>query len=344
MNNSSSTRSQPIRVKSKFRRIVFTINNYSEKEFCNVILWTPKWLIVARETGETGTPHLQGAAILGREMTLGQLKAIPGLGRAHIETMRGQPIDSLNYCTKEDRQAFQSGTIPRPGTRTDLTSIVNRVQAGQSLTDLAGDTDGAVAVVKYHRGLTALRSLCTPPRTSPPVVLWLYGATGVGKTASAIHFLESVLSIPYWITSTDLKWFDGYDGHEAVIFDDLRSSHSSFSFLLRILDRYRLSVPRKGGFLEWVPKLIIITCPYSPTRLWNLRTEEQLGQLTRRITGILEFDASIPYSESKPQHDLSEYYPGGERESGSPALLSSSVLSTSQETIDDVDTQLLGSN
>lgn len=275
----------------RLTRFVFTLNNYTQQEYDAVCATDCKWMVVGKETGDSNTPHLQGAIVLNSQLAFNTIKKLPGLGRAHIERMHGQPSDSLEYCTKEDKQAFTKGTMPKPGKRNDILQAVTRIQEGESLRDLAKDAEGGVAVVKWFKGLTVLRSLQTPTRTNPPTILWLHGATGTGKTASAISFAEALQS-DYWISHGNLQWFDNYDGQRVAILDDYRTNHCSFSFLLRLLDRYRLYVPFKGGFVNWVPEYIIVTAPKSPTDMWNLRSDEDLNQLSRRVTATVAFDSS----------------------------------------------------
>lgn len=121
-------------------------------------------------------------------------------------------------------------------------------------------------------------------------VYWFYGPTGSGKTRKAIEIGEEEGG--YWI-SNDFQWFDGYRGQPVVIFDDLRSGSLRFNFLLRLLDRYRLQVPIKGGFTWWIPRKIIITSPTTPDVVFrNKDTGEQwdhIDQLHRRISKTVEF-------------------------------------------------------
>ena len=62
-----------------------------------------------------------------------------------------------------------------------------------------------------------------------------------------------------------MGWFDGYDGHDTAIFDDFRASVNRFAYILRVLDRYPMDVPVKGGFVNWNPKYIVFTCPRPPS-------------------------------------------------------------------------------
>jgi hypothetical protein len=62
-----------------------------------------------------------------------------------------------------------------------------------------------------------------------------------------------------------------------------------------------MRVATKGGFTEWCPWTIYITCPYSPDQLYVSHPED-LQQLKRRINGGIhhvtayeEFSLPEPY-------------------------------------------------
>lgn len=289
------------RTGQRIRRFVFTLNNWTQEEYDFLTQeFAPQttWGVIGKEVGETGTLHLQGAVILGSQWSFSKLKTLSGLRRAHIECMRGKPEDSLSYCTKQDENAFIWGTLPEPGKRKDIEIAVDQIKAGVSLRTLANGEDGAgaVAVVKFHRGLTVLRSLTQPTRTQPPKVFWIAGETGTGKTRSVFksaRLLTGGSDDDIWISSGGLRWFDGYDGQSVAIFDDFRAKHvTSFAFLLRLLDRYPVSVEFKGGFVNWVPKFIFITCPYDIDDCFSTRKShlpEDIQQLERRVTAKFRF-------------------------------------------------------
>jgi len=300
----------PIRrtqARTRIRRFVFTLNNWTEEEYRSLtedLAPTTTWLIIGKEKGENGTPHLQGACILGTQCSFSKLKTWTGLKRAHIETMRGKPEDSRVYCTKEDLDAFESGTLPQPGKRNDLRDACQKILTGATVRSVARELDGAVVVAKYFKGLIVVRSLNTEPRTDAPKVFWFWGPTGVGKTRSAFEFGATIcksagkLDDDIWISSGGLRWFDGYDGQHVAIFDDFRAKHvTSFAYLLRLLDRYPVAVEFKGGSVLWIPKVIFITCPYNPRECFgkgekggrSKNVPEDLDQLERRITRIVEF-------------------------------------------------------
>lgn len=273
----------------RYRRIVFTVNNYTDEEYQTLLNWQPTWLVLGREKGAEGTPHIQGAAILGSQMSLAALKKVPGLARAHIETMYGSPEQSLAYCTKEDTAAYTYGTLPTPGKRSDVADAVMAVQGGAGLEELA--TTQGVAVVKFYKGLTTLRSLLAPKRDAPPSVFWLHGKTGTGKTRCAFLYAERLRPNSVWISNGALQWFDGYDGQETAILDDFRPKGVKFDWLLRLLDRYPMQVPFKGGFVNWAPRCIIVTTPLPLVDTFEARNKhlpEDIAQLERRVTKQFE--------------------------------------------------------
>jgi len=89
------------------------------------------------------------------------------------------------------------------------------------------------------------------------------GSTGGGKTRKA-HELAKADGGDVYIKSDSTKWFDGYDGHEIAILDDIREGWMPYNDLLTLLDPYPKRVEVKGGWRQWKPRLIILTCPFEP--------------------------------------------------------------------------------
>lgn len=287
----------PIRTQAgtRLRRFVFTLNNYTELELAEAkqaIIDNCSWGIIGRETGDSNTPHLQGAAILLKQMTFTAVRKL--FPRAHIETMRGTPEQSLDYCSKQDVNAWMHGLLPNPGKRKDLDEVADAISKGASMRDIS--VSHPTSVIKYSRGITILRSLRANPRNpnNPPSIYWLFGPTGTGKTRSAWNWGCSTFGEEETVIIADqsLHWFDGYDGQKCAIIDDFRSKGVSFAFLLQVLDRYPLQVPFKGGFVNWCPEVIFITTPYSVEASFITRKThlpEDIRQLKRRLTAIVEY-------------------------------------------------------
>lgn len=82
------------------------------------------YLCYGRETGENGTPHLQGYTVFESPIRFTTVKNRLGSSRLHIEISRGSPVQNRDYCRKDgDFEEF--GTLPEgnQGRRTDLESF-----------------------------------------------------------------------------------------------------------------------------------------------------------------------------------------------------------------------------
>lgn len=262
------------------RTWAFTLNHYTEDELERIEEFfeagSIKYLVYGKEVGEAGTPHLQGTINFHSPTRLSLLKRV--LGRAHWEQCRN-PIASYAYCKKDD-DFTEFGEIPRhqKGKRTDLEKATEFLLESKDLV-LFRQTF-PVHWVKYPRGFGSLLDFPGREPGLPPIVEWLHGPTGTGKTRQVIEKEPSL-----WISAEDLRWFDGYEGQPAVLFDDFRADFCKFHTLLRYLDRYPVRVPIKGGFVNFAPARIYITSCGPPRSMYN-KSDEDVQQLLRRITTV----------------------------------------------------------
>lgn len=107
-------------------RWVFTLNNYSNEEYehcVETIQRDCKYGVVGRETGEAGTPHLQGFVLLNQSQRLSWLRNKFG-NRYHWETARGTNEQARDYCKKEGDFA-EFGEFTSQGKRTDLDELLS---------------------------------------------------------------------------------------------------------------------------------------------------------------------------------------------------------------------------
>lgn len=211
--------------------------------------------------------------------------------------MRGSIEQAIAYCSKPDTfdpsAGFgftEVGTRPlnagKPGGRSDLDAVAALVQGGAGIATVA--ESHPESIILYHRGIERLISLNQGVRDWPTEVYWSYGPTGSGKSRAARDEAPEA----YWKNPTH-AWWDGYESQADVIIDDYRADFCKFSELLRLFDRYPYQIQIKGGTRQFLAKRIFVTSPKSPTEIWENRTEEELGQLTRRITKVTRFDNSL---------------------------------------------------
>lgn len=113
----------------------FTLNNYSEEEYEKITKLSCKYLVVGKEVGDSGTPHLQGYVEFDNPRMLTGVKKIIG-DRVHLEVRLGTALQASDYC-KKDGDFFEIGNIGKQGERTDLKILANRIKEGESLDTIA---------------------------------------------------------------------------------------------------------------------------------------------------------------------------------------------------------------
>lgn len=343
LNQSDTVNSELKRHSRRLSRFVFTLNNYDEdsevliKSFYKKV--APRWIIYGKEKAPTtGTPHLQGACVIGRQVAFTSILHYLPEG-IHLAEMKGTPHQNFEYCSKEG-DYVEYGTRPQPGKRNDLITMANLINSGHSLSEICEEDTLASVFIRYPRGCRELENIVRKPRdpdASPPTVCWLYGATGTGKTRAAVEFLHKQYG-RFWMSGLNPQWFDGYEGQKGVILDDIRPETMPFVNLLKLLDRYPLRVPIKGSTVEWIPELIIVTTPDRPNIIYN-QQHDDIRQLDRRITHLLCYtDTPTPLQdilytqlsngeeESQPIQAQSEMFEDSESESGRDRSLSQNEL------------------
>jgi hypothetical protein len=203
--------------------------------------------------------------------------------------MRGTIQQAIDYCQKEETRDPNAGfgfvefgqrpDGPGQGSRTDLDAIGKRLREGESVKSIAEHFPGDF--IRYHRGFLAYKALFSEPRSQKTKVVWLYGATGGGKSHAAR--LEAGPHA-YWKNMDASKYWCGFDGTSNVVLDDYRCNFSTFSFLLRLFDEYPLQLEVKNGSVEFNAPCIWVTAPKRPEQMWS--TREDIQQLLRRIEEI----------------------------------------------------------
>jgi len=282
------------------RSWVFTLNNPQPEE--DPKGWTERvaWCTWQREKGENGTEHLQGYLQLHRKGRISVLKKVNA--RAHWEARRGTHEEALAYVSKEESRVdgpWSYGTPTRQGERTDVLAFL---EAAATVTEYQLALKYPDAWVKYWRAAERFRRLSRPPRDFKTECTVLYGAPGSGKSSyCATHFQDA-----YWKPKGE--WWDGYANEEVVVIDEFYG-WLPFDLLCRILDRYPLMVPTKGGFLTFTSKKVLITSNKHP-REWYDPGRITWGALARRIEKCYFYSGEAPPVLEDVNNPLPVYRPG----------------------------------
>jgi len=258
---------------------------------CPLISWmdaeTIQYLVCQVE--RVGHVHIQGYIQFSSNKRLTALKKLNKV--AHWEIRRGTHDQAKAYCMKEESRVagpWELGTekVNEQGKRNDLAAIGELVKAKKTNYEII-EAIGASAS-KFAKNIAFLRFVdmeATSDRQLQGVkVITLYGATGTGKTYSAINFIAN--SKDYYICEApshkDSKvWFDGYEGQSYLILDDFDGSFCSFRYVLRLLDKYKLKIEIKGGFIWAVWTTVVITSNIHPSSWYST---VDTAPLQRRLT------------------------------------------------------------
>lgn len=97
---------------SPSKRWCFTLNNYTQNDISSINLIVPKCciIVVGKEKGECGTPHLQGYCEFKDKLRPLSLKLNKGI---HWEKCKGDRKENIDYCSKEGNICISKG-IPKP--------------------------------------------------------------------------------------------------------------------------------------------------------------------------------------------------------------------------------------
>ena len=127
----------------------------------------------------------------------------------------------------------------------------------------------------------------TKERTTKTVVVYIYGATGVGKSRLSRSAAKKISEgEPYY--KSDGKWWDMYHNEECVIWDDFRGKSYLFSETLKLLDRYPYKIEKKGGMMKFTSEFIFITNNVSPLSVYSVSSKDAF---IRRLDFIIKLES-----------------------------------------------------
>lgn len=277
---------------SRKRDYCFTINNPTDEEKITAETLgnssKVRYLIVGREVGEEGTPHLQCYIYFQNAVIFDSLKK--HFPRAHIEACRGTPDQNIAYCSKGGDFSVY-GTVPISTKRKGemgkeyWDNILDKAKKGK-FEDLDSDV-----VIRHYRTLRAIEKDFMPPvgDADDTTGIWYWGTTGSGKSMAARK------NYPNAYLKMCNKWWDGYQKQPFVIMDDFDKGHIHLGHHLKIwADRYAFLAESKGSAHQIRPEKIIITSNYHPSDIWG-NEPQTLEPILRRFR-ITQFNNKLAQS------------------------------------------------
>jgi len=237
----------------------FTLNNFTDADVEMFHNWEDQvnTMVVSKETGEGGTPHLQGKITFKRAYRFSQLKKLHD--RVHWEQTKAC-ADAL-YCMKSESEVIINVYNKRQGKRSDLMEAIESAKRGASAAQLW--KEHPAAMVRYSKGIMKYRevvndvpvlaqfTLADFPWT--PFTDWsrshiLHGPAGCGKTQFALAHFSNPLFVRHL---DDLKKLDV--SHDGIVFDDMNFRHLPRESQIHLVDIDQPSSIHLRFENAWIP-------------------------------------------------------------------------------------------
>ncbi len=249
------------------------------------------------EVGEGGTEHIQACIEFKGERSIRRVNAF--ITRGHIEARVGTAQELWDYCNKDDglEDGEESRSIEigyRPvgqGSRSDLITLAQHAKASGDRHEAFNQMPGTYA--RYWRNYQHIRELFKEKRdVNVGVHVDLFwGKTGLGKSKKAWDDNPEAYWIP--LGQKGMVWFDEYWTEKTIVIEEF-SGEFPLRSLLRILDRYPIKVPIKGGFTDALWNKVVITSNTKWTEWYDYSSrEDEKDALGRRLTNIVHFNVPL---------------------------------------------------
>lgn len=276
---------------SKKRRSWFgTWNNYPEdwEEFfedCEAVYYCAGKEVCPT----TGTKHIQFWCHWKNGRTMKGVKKLFS-SKIHLEPLKGTPEEATIYC-KKDGDYIEEGEIPHQGERVDLTEIRDMIVNRTPEIDIMMNHFGLWS--RHYKSFERARALIENRiHRKKPKVIWLWGASGLGKSkyAKDVHGEDNV-----FIKSCNDRWWDLYESerHIAVVIDDMppfvanSSKYPDWSTWKNMCDWHDFRIEVKHGYRLLLAEYIYITTSWNPHELWREGSNKE-KELTRRVDEFIK--------------------------------------------------------
>jgi hypothetical protein len=260
---------------------VFTLNNYTDEQYQTI--WEQSepyatYIIIGKEVGASGTPHLQGYLEMRNAKTMRAVKNLLATPQIHLEPRRGTVKQAADYC-KKDGSFQERGTLPtsaNAGTN-DWAEVIRLAEIGDLQTLKANYPRHYLT---YYRTIMCIRAH-NCHILNELTNEWWHGPTGTGKSRKAWtdfpeHFAKPVN-----------KWWDGYSGEEVVVIEEWQPDNSMTAAKLKVwADRYPFPAEVKGGTIKQIrPAKLIVTSNYTIDQCFPKSADAE--PLKRRFREVL---------------------------------------------------------
>lgn len=215
------------------------------------------------ERGETGTLHWQ--ACVGYEKNWRKAAIIKRFKGCHVSLSKNA-LAAWRYCGKEesrdkltDQYGIEHGVPPAARNVKGDLKARNKLILTTPLVDLVEQGTISVMQLKKVKEAREMFSLLKQaPATLPELDNeWHYGKTGMGKSRNVRE------RFPEAYIKGNNVWWDGYDGQETVIIEEMGPKQIGAHHMKKWCDHYPFSAESKGSSVQIRPKRLLVTSNYS---------------------------------------------------------------------------------
>lgn len=248
---------------SKARHVCFTVNNWTEEIYNEIVEFDWQYIVIGKEIGEQGTPHLQCYGCFRKQTGYARLAK---KWKAHFEVTKGTPEQASVYC-KEDGDFFERGDLP--ASKQSAGGEATK-QKWKDMTKLA--EEGKFEELKeehpqeYARMYSTWHRMhqdCMPKPAARDTLanFWIHGATGCGKSRGVREYYGEANIYPKALN----KWWDGYKGELVVLIEEVSPKDKDWlAEKLKVwCDHYPFVAEHKGKSVMIRPPIIIVTSNYT---------------------------------------------------------------------------------
>lgn len=291
-------------VMAQSRRYLITINNpiNTIENIRDLVIdgIKPDYACGSSEVGDSGTPHYHVFVYRQNKMSFDRVKKL--FPTAHIDYVFGTSQENRDYVfkigkhentdkhdTNDPASHWEYGEIDEPdqGKRNDITKALQMVVDGYSNYEIINAIPSMFTHPIYldtYRQNHLIQTVGLKNRDDLKV-LYLYGATGTGKT----HWVYQTYGHAniYRVNSDSKNPFDGYQEQSVLLIDEFDSSFK-IQDMLQMLDKYPYQLDARYSNKWLCATTIIVVSNKPPGEIYpnvQIKSPEIYKAFIRRFTG-----------------------------------------------------------